>query len=440
VTVIREAIAVSELGRGTVRVKPVYVGLHHYSDVYGSVCSPDVKGTPPFDAPSTAQVHQSAQAMVDSFAEGLPVDFVEVEEPLVIEHERDMRRLPSELTYDVDALLVRTLGRRPWEPFTLAQYGLPVIGGSVSEDYLRGLRAKKFLGESRFLYIGEIPSFSAPDGPYDFQMIEERLGVSVRHIETNEFFRHFDALDDDAVAAELDDWSGQFARVEPTRESMLDATRVYLALRELCEREDANGVTINCGRFTEERPVVPCLAFDRLIDEGIMCACEGDITAMLASLMLHAVSQQPVLMGNFGYRKGMFEAGSGEVTIEHDLIPQSMASEPFIVRDYHTREFGVTAYADVRREPMTLLNVHSSLDSVVAVEGHVRGSEDGGHCRVIIHMSVDGDVNSLSQVLVGSQHMSMTFGHRQRALSEAAELLGIQAKHLRPAEDPIFTG
>lgn len=430
----------SDLERGMVRVKPVYVGLHHYSDVYGSVCSPDVKGTPPFDAPSAEKVRRSAQTMVDDFADDLPVDFVQIEKPLVIEHERDMRRLPSELTYDVDALLVGTIGPRPWEPFTLAQYGLPVIGGSVSEHFLRGLRARKYLSESRFLYIGEIPSFSAPDGPYDFQMIEQRLGVRVRHIETNEFFRHFDALDEDRVAAELDEWSKQFAEVEPDRDSMLDATRVYLALRELCEREDANGVTINCGRFTEERPVVPCLAFDRLIDEGIMCACEGDITAMLASLLLHAVSDQPVLMGNFGYRKGMFEAHAGEVTIEHDLIPLSMAAEPYTVRDYHTRNFGVTAYADIKQEPMTLLNMHSSLERIVAVEGVITGSEDGGHCRIIIHMTVDGDVTRLSEVLVGSQHMSMTFGHWQHALAEAAGLLGMEVRHLRAAEDAIFTG
>ena len=358
----------------------------------------------------------------------------------MIEHERDMRRLASELTHDVDALLVRTLGRRPWESFTLAQYGLPVISGSVGEDYLRGLRARKFLRESRFLYIGEIPSFSAPDGPYDFQMIERRLGVRVRHIETNEFFRRFDALDEDRVATELDGWSAQFAEVEPDRDTMLDATRVYLALRELCEREDANGVTVNCGRFTEERPVVPCLAFDRLIDEGIMCACEGDITAMLASLLLHAVTDRPVLMGNFGYRKGMFEAHSGEVTIEHDLIPRSMAAEPYTVRDYHTRNFGVTAYADIREEPMTLLNMHKSLERIVAIEGEIKGSEDGGHCRIIIHMTVDGDVNRLSEVLVGSQHMSMTFGHRRGALIEAAKLLDMDVPHLGASENAMFTG
>ena len=34
----------------------------------------------------------------------------------------------------------------------------------------------------------------------------------------------------------------------------MNAVRAYLTLRYLCERENANEVTINCGRFTEEKP------------------------------------------------------------------------------------------------------------------------------------------------------------------------------------------
>lgn len=424
-------MTMSDRDRGTVRIKPVYIGIHHYSDVYGSVCSPDVEGTPLIEAPGADELRDSAQKMVQRFTDSVGVEFVQVDEPFVIQEHRDLRRLHSELTYDVDALLVSSTGNRPWEQFTLSQYGLPIIHGPVSDSFLRALRVKKYLGESKFLYIGEIPSFSAPDGPYDFPGIEERLGVRVRHIETNHFYRHFDGLAADEVEAELDDWRQDFAEVEPDRKSMLDATRVYLALRELCKREDANGVTINCGRFTEERPVVPCLAFDRLIDEGIMCACEGDTTAMLSSLMLHAVSGEPVLMGNFGCRKGMFQADVGEVTIEHDLIPASMASERYTVRDYHGRGFGVTAYADIKaQEPMTLLNLDRSLEKMVVVQGRTQGSEDGVHCRIIIHMTVDGDVARLPQVIVGSQHMSMAFGHWSDALAETAELLGMQLAHL----------
>ena len=39
--------------------------------------------------------------------------------------------------------------------------------------------------------------------------------------------------------------------LEANVQELMNATRAYLALRYLCEREDANGLTVNYGRFTE---------------------------------------------------------------------------------------------------------------------------------------------------------------------------------------------
>jgi L-fucose isomerase-like protein len=418
-----------DLKRGVVKIKPIYIGLYHYRYAYGSVVSPDVTGTPIISSLSVEELEKAAQEMVEKFKGNIQADFVEVEAPLIIREHKDMRKVPSELSYDTDAILIGTYGGVPLETYTLSRYGLPIA--KQTTDFMRALRVKKFLKQSKFLYIGEIPSFSVPDGPWNFFAIEDRLGVRVRHVETNEFFRIFDSIPDEAVRRKLEEWRSDFEVVEPTERDLMDATRVYLALRLLCDREDANGVAINCGRFTEERPVVPCLAFDRLIDEGIMCACEGDITAMLSALMLHAVSDRSVLMGNFGYREGAFGAKKGEVTIEHDIIPLSMASTKYKIRDYHGRRFGVTGYADVKaNQPMTLLNIDKSLNKMCVVEGTIKGSEDGVHCRIIIHMNVDGDANRLPEIIVGSQHVSMTLGQWLSALKEVGSLLGFEVRHL----------
>jgi len=416
-----------ELNRGIVRIKPIYLGLHHYDYVYGSVCSPDVIGTPPVPRPTEEELKREAKRLVEEFERELDLDFVKVEEPFVIKEQKDLRMVPRILDYDVDAILLRSRGARPLEIRTIARYGIPIIRRADS-DFLRALRVRKFLKQSKFLYIGEIPSFSAPKGPWDFSLLEDKLGVRVRHIETNEFFRVFDLIPEEKVREELEKWKRDFERVvEPSEDDLLKVTRIYLALRYLCEREDANGIAINCGRFTEERPLVPCLAFARLIDEGIMCACEGDITAMISALILHAVSGNAVLMGNFGYRPGMFEAEEGEVTIEHDVIPLSMASTRFIIRDYHGRRFGVTGYADIKKGvPMTLLNIDTTLDRMMVIEGRVKRSEDGVHCRVIIHMEVKGDVREIPKILVGSQHISMTFGHWLAPLKKVGELLKME--------------
>jgi len=121
-----------------------------------------------------------------------------------------------------------------------------------------------------------------------------------------------------------------------------------------------------------------------------------------------------------------FEAEGGEVTIEHDIIPLSMASTKYTIRDYHGRGFGVTGYADIKAgEPMTLLNMDSSLSKILVVEGWVKRSEDGIHCRIIIRMGVKGDVERLPDLIVGSQHISMTYGHWLNALKETSKLLNL---------------
>ena len=82
-------MTMSEPDRGTVTIKPVYIGIDHYSDVYGSVCSPDVEGTPPKSAPAAEDIQSSARSMVKSFQDNVNLEFVELQDPYIIQHHRD---------------------------------------------------------------------------------------------------------------------------------------------------------------------------------------------------------------------------------------------------------------------------------------------------------------------------------------------------------------
>jgi len=39
-------VSLEETLKGIVKIKHVYIGLYHYRELHGSVCSPDVRGTP----------------------------------------------------------------------------------------------------------------------------------------------------------------------------------------------------------------------------------------------------------------------------------------------------------------------------------------------------------------------------------------------------------
>jgi L-fucose isomerase-like protein len=300
------------------------------------------------------------------------------------------------------------------------------------------LEIEKYLENSKFIYLGETPS-SKPDFVHNIATIEDRFGVRVEHLKTSEFYQIFKSFLKEEVKKELDSWKKDFEKIVDVNEKeIMDVTRIYLALRNICFREEANSIAINCGNFTpkmNKRGINPCLAFARLIDEGIMCACEGDIAAMLSSLLLHAVSDKSVLMGNFGYQPGIYEAREGEATVNHCLIPLSMASTKYVISGFHGRKFGVTGYAKIKADqPVTLLNMNNSLKKMCIIEGTTKGSEDGAVydnkiCRSLVRINICGDIERISQI-VCSHHVSMTFGHWLKILKEAGFNLGFKVSIL----------
>jgi L-fucose isomerase-like protein len=384
--------------------------------------------------------------MVENFRKNQDVKFLKIEKPLIVRDHASFRAIKSELSYDIDALLVDG-SITPLEDYSLAKLGLPIIRRQADTDFLRGLRVKKILSESKIIYVGEYPSFSIRHdaGPRHLFSCEDRFGVRVRQIEMIEFYSIFDSLRDDLVRKELTIWRKSFDETSvipdaykcskvTKEEDLLDAVRVYLTLRKIVQREDANGVCVNCNRMWIEgrRHVIPCLAYDRLIDEGIMCACEGDMGNMISSLILHAVStDQPVLQGNTRWHPE-----NDLIYIQHGVIPLTMARSKHKIRNYHAKGWGITAYADIDNVdgPMTVVNIDNKFSKIGVIEGNILGSREPtdseareGHCRFRVNMSVNGDIYKAQPVLnVGSQHNSMTFGHWLPALKEAGSLLDLE--------------
>jgi L-fucose isomerase-like protein len=429
--VVREAFLTrgDEAGqtvRGVVRVKPVFLGITRY-----------FPWNHPTSLPSHEELRKRASEMVQDFEAGLDVDFVIIEKPLLIRKHNDYRKLSSELTHDVDALLVGGYRNSALDLLPLTRYGLPVVSPAVNSDYLRALRVKKYLAESKIAYVGEFPSASIGiEADRDFYGCSERFGIRMRQIQTGEFYRLFDSFSQAEVGKELLAWKNDFSEVTgPTKQHLMDMTRAYLALRNLAREEDANGLCVNCASLyiPDTRHVVPCMAFNRLIDEGVMCGCEGDLGAMVSSLMLHAASGgQAVLMGNFRLRPE-----EDLLFIQHGIIPLSMARSKYRVRDYHGKGWGVTAYADAKIGPMTVLNISPSYGEICVFEGRITDSFEPETklgvktCRFRVNMKVtNGHANEVPSIMVGSSHYSMTLGHWQQAFVEAGELLDLEVRHL----------
>ncbi|HDH06977.1 MAG TPA: hypothetical protein ENF87_01275 [Thermoproteales archaeon] len=423
-----------------VRLKPVVVAVPHYRYRIGSVCAPDVEGTPEYTPLSREHLKGLSETIVEELKQKIGGEAV-VEKPFIIGHPADFNGLYEELTYNIDAIIVYLINCMRPDVFALARFRKPLFfigygywgirdyigykhvylvrNSEELKPYLRALRAKKYLERSKFLYFGEIPSFSAASSMWDFRNIEEKTGLRARQIEIGDLLETYRKVDEKKAEKVLEEWYKGFEKiVEPTREHLIKAVKLYLTIEEWLNREGANAYTVNCGRLTEKEPIVPCLPMAQHIDKGIMASCEGDISALISMMILHAISGKPVLMGNLNIK------GEDEIEITHDVIPPSMGTRKLTVRDYHGRKFGVTGYTPLEKTEVTILRISRNLDKLGVITGKIIDSYDKTHCRISIRIKVKSTQNIYSKAF--GHHHALVYGNYLKELEAYTQLTETQ--------------
>ena len=88
--------------------------------------------------------------------------------------------------------------------------------------------------------------------------------------------------------------------MEPSKDQIVEANRIYLALKEIIQRESIDAIAVRCWPELKELNIMsPCLALSKLTEEGIMAGCEGDITGVVSMLILNTLTGRPSFLGDF---------------------------------------------------------------------------------------------------------------------------------------------
>ncbi|MFP4172299.1 MAG: hypothetical protein ACLFV4_05240 [Candidatus Hydrogenedentota bacterium] len=180
------------------------------------------------------------------------------------------------------------------------QEGHPVTLFS-SSDYgeleraARLLRAPALMKQSRALLF---PNAQGTPASCDPNQVKEKLGADVVEIPYERVEDIIDGLKKDAVEAETDRWINEARDViEPSRNDVLKASRMCLALDQLIEEEQADAVAVGgCMGWLERG--FPCLAFTQLRDRGIPAVCEGDMDSLWTMMLFQYAFNRPGFQGN----------------------------------------------------------------------------------------------------------------------------------------------
>jgi L-fucose isomerase-like protein len=134
---------------------------------------------------------------------------------------------------------------------------------------------------------------------FDAISLKERLGVSIEHIGENVLIDEIERSNGKEAKRIGDRVMQSCTVVQPDRtdvEEFAQNGKMYLAYKRLIERYRLDAVNTKCDpELGVHFGRCACLAHSLLVDEGVMCACEGDIHQTLSMMVLHYLSGRPVM-------------------------------------------------------------------------------------------------------------------------------------------------
>jgi len=150
------------------------------------------------------------------------------------------------------------------------------------------LRVPARMKQSKIILLGNPGCAAGTEAARDFQRVRAILGPEVIQITPAEFVKIHQSIEVKAAEKEAQEiWISQARKmVEPAAAEIVKSCQTYLAMKKVLLGQGAQAITVKClGGIPIQTLGYPCLGFSRLLDEGVVGACEADMDSTLTMLM-----------------------------------------------------------------------------------------------------------------------------------------------------------
>jgi len=236
--------------------------------------------------------------------------------------------------------------------------------------------------------------------------------------------------------------------IEPDREDILNAAKMYVTCRSVMEQEECDGISINCLPLVSAPPGSerhiwePCLAFSRLRDEGIVGGCESDVHAALSMRLCHLLVRRP------GFQQDPFPLtvkntlGGAHCSCATRLRGFDRDPEPLILRSHSEADRGVGTQVlwplNERVTIMEMVHTENGYNRMRLGSGKVVSNidpdpqgpdayEEAGGCRTSVEVTVD---NCRDTRNVKGFHQLFILGDVVQEFRNYAQLAGIEVENI----------
>ncbi|MBF0503028.1 MAG: fucose isomerase [Candidatus Riflebacteria bacterium] len=233
-------------------------------------------------------------------------------------------------------------------------------------------------------------------------------GISFRSIEIEDLTKYRREVENDEAAAIAHKFSSRARAVrEPSEVDIVEAARIFMALKRLVSEEQLNAITVRCFDFIKER-TTGCLALSLLNDEGLVAGCESDAQSVFSMLLLKLLTGQTSFMAN----PTQVKRETNKVIFAHCTIATRLTRE-YIIRSHFESGVGVAIQGEMIPGPVTIFKCGGpGLDRFFISGGRLLENLGDPHsCRTQVELVLDEPVDYFLKTPLSNHHVIIPGNH-----------------------------
>lgn len=300
------------------------------------------------------------------------------------------------------------------------------------KELLAALQVKFKINNATALCIGEPMYEPFHSWNWGYEMVramQEKFGITWKHISSDRFLELYRQWDKPFEKHVLD--KELKANRTPEGYDTTGAEKMYHIFKELIEEAGADVFTVNClwSIVHTECKTTSCYSLSKLNDEGIVSACEADVTTLLNMMISTYATDSPLFMLNpYHFPE------DNKLFVSHCTSPRlhsfnSGKKDDFNIYSYYEIPQLPCALQIIKEEgPVTVTGIsHDKMDKMIVIRGNIVRNTAFSTCRTQMELDVEGDIKEIVENYQG-RHWALSYGDQSSKIKLANDMLGIESK------------
>lgn len=231
-----------------------------------------------------------------------------------------------------------------------------------------------------------------------------------------------------------DDYVRHARRVSgATDQDLVNGIKSYVVARSILKREEGDAITMDClGALGKSQVSLPCIAWSKMLDDGVPAACEADLGACVTHALVQLLFDRP------GFQQDPVAETARDCLIgAHCSCPTRLRGfererEPYDILHHHGNRDAVPRPLWKLGERVTIADVllpHQDLPRPQMIIGSGTVTENlsvppAGGCVVSVMVKLDNDPDLLSYP---GFHQIFFYGDFRKELAAYCRLFDLEA-------------